>query len=1551
MKKKKIIIILSICIILITSIIVVLSNKEENHKHIIIQKIIEPTCTTDGYTENTCLECDYYYVTDYVEKINHKIDYQTDVDSTCSEYGYEKGKCFNCGEEFRRLIGLKEHIPGVLQKDGTYCGLHEVGSIKCVNCNQTLYEQGHNVTSEEIIKSSCEDNGLIIYRCQNCNYYREEEIEKIDHIYGEWITIEKESCTSTGIKVLKCMICDETIDEKIIEATSHVFESKINESSISYNCIYCNHSISGKIDNDYFKVSFENCGDEQIPDLYIGAGESLITPTPTYNSLIFDGWYTDVEYINLYTGSAINRNTTLYAKWSELDNTYEEYNDGLIVDGLSSGFTFNVYSNINITNENKAEIIKIYNNEQIIDYDIVKTSENLYEVIPNSSDGELYTVVLNESASFIDIDTKERIYITTSNNSFNIETKSEVIKLNYSEVAGSIGENKLLLYNDLLSINDIVVIEDDEFSNIVSYFQVVNESKYETYYLYEVNFVDPNAVFNSFEGYIKTKVNTDDIIFSADLENEIINVLENSDLYKQFEMAQKLAYSNEDNYIYSWSKINIVPKKVKTPEGLVIQLLLSSDFQKTSKLNGKVEKEFTIYLNITNTLSFEIEESFDNVTNFYFILNTKNMLNAKLYVSNSDSIDEKIELQKFQKKFFEIQKSGSNPEINQNSADYEKKVRIGNLSAWAGGCLLNLDIELEFQYEMIGEIGIEYTNLIEIKSGVIVNGFDNIKFIKGMEMSHHASTYLMGKLEISTKPIISASIGLAGILQLGLQIEAGPYFEMGGYIGIQNIFEEQTYSVSAGYLELGIDLNLYFIAGIKIKLGKFITLIDKTWKNEVYSNNIILLESGTHEVPLYFAHNYQTISDEFDCYGSLNLRDLVDTSVVIQDIKNNKKITREQDCWFYLENEIEGVELYKDGILTISQIHASNIEIIVKVIYGNSLIYKNVVIDIELNHKPTQIDYLEPTCNNEGHSSYVECSICKDVIEGEKIIYPESHLFTKKTKNKDTFKCSASCTQKESYWYICEYCDKISDNDYFEVGDYEPHTPTGEFKCTESICSVCNEIVLATKEHEYIDGVCECGTREYTEGLRFKKVDGGYGVSGYSGSSKEVIVPSMYNDELVVTIEDKAFHDENITSIKLPDTIIKIGNEAFYYCSLSEIVFPKSIQSVGEDAFLYCENLTDIYYTGDINTWCGIKFNDVSSTPMNKNCNFYLMSDDNTWTLTTEITIPKTIKKFNNYLFYGFDILETIYYEGTIEDWCNIEFYYDGASPYYYCYSNPMSVAEIFKIRDDKGNWQELINMIIPGEVKTINKYQFYGFENLKSVKLENGITKIDDGAFADCINLEKISIPDSIIDIQNGAFSYDFISRNNNYLGNEGNPYLVYIAQRSDNLETVYLNEQTKVVTGNFSKSLGYIRIEKNVKYFSDEVFYNTSATEFESVDYNGTIEDWCEISFASQYSNPLSRARRFYINNRLVEKIVIPETVTKIGDYQFYGVRNYHQITRNYLIDVVIPKSVKYIGQYAFDSYSIRNIYCYESKKLDTWSSNWCDTQNCKIYWGYSG
>lgn len=139
---------------------------------------------------------------------------------------------------------------------------------------------------------------------------------------------------------------------------------------------------------------------------------------------------------------------------------------------------------------------------------------------------------------------------------------------------------------------------------------------------------------------------------------------------------------------------------------------------------------------------------------------------------------------------------------------------------------------------------------------------------------------------------------------------------------------------------------------------------------------------------------------------------------------------------------------------------------------------------------------------------------------------------------------------------------------------------------------------------------------EGTEGLTFITRHSGTAyviVTGYTGNSANVVIPTTYRGVPVECINASAFKNQTqISSISLPDSLTSIGDYAFYGCTgltsvtipdsvtsiesfafngctgLTSVTIPDSVTSIGSYAFYYCTGLTSITFNGTIEQWNAI---------------------------------------------------------------------------------------------------------------------------------------------------------------------------------------------------------------------------------------------------------------------------------------------------------------------------------------------------------------------------
>jgi hypothetical protein len=99
-------------------------------------------------------------------------------------------------------------------------------------------------------------------------------------------------------------------------------------------------------------------------------------------------------------------------------------------------------------------------------------------------------------------------------------------------------------------------------------------------------------------------------------------------------------------------------------------------------------------------------------------------------------------------------------------------------------------------------------------------------------------------------------------------------------------------------------------------------------------------------------------------------------------------------------------------------------------------------------------------------------------------------------------------------------------------------------------------------------------------------------------------------------------------------------------------------------------------------------------------------------------------------------------------------------------------------------------------------------------------------------------------------------------------------------------------------------INIGSNVNFISNWAF--EQCNHLNRVNYNGTINQWCMIKFIDEQSNPIHQAKRLFINDTIVTRIDISDSVMLINDYAFYN--------DTAIVSVSLGNNVHLIGNKSF-------------------------------------
>ena len=339
-------------------------------------------------------------------------------------------------------------------------------------------------------------------------------------------------------------------------------------------------------------------------------------------------------------------------------------------------------------------------------------------------------------------------------------------------------------------------------------------------------------------------------------------------------------------------------------------------------------------------------------------------------------------------------------------------------------------------------------------------------------------------------------------------------------------------------------------------------------------------------------------------------------------------------------------------------------------------------------------------------------------------------------------------------------------------------------------------------------------------------------ITGYTGTDKIIVIPDKIDGIAVKMIADRAFQSSDVIQVYIPVGVIQIGEYAFAYSNVRRVVLPDTLRQMGTYAF-YSTKLVEIEFPEGLQQIPKYAFAYINNLK--------------------KVVVPTTLTTIDYYSFSSSANINEVYIE-DLSAWCNI----DSAGRYLLDKSDTRLYLHN----------ELVVDLVVPNDIKTIKDYAFYGYEHLKTVRM-NSVESIGQMAFGWCPNLEQVVFNEGLLDIKDYAFASCSAIKEiiiPDTVTNLGNNAFVW----NSSLENVILGNGV-VSIGNYAfegcENLKNITTGNNIKSVGQEVFSD------------------CNSLLKFSIPNITTIPTKMFYNCYSLKEIEIPKTVTSVGNSAFYA------------------------------------------------------------------
>ena len=428
--------------------------------------------------------------------------------------------------------------------------------------------------------------------------------------------------------------------------------------------------------------------------------------------------------------------------------------------------------------------------------------------------------------------------------------------------------------------------------------------------------------------------------------------------------------------------------------------------------------------------------------------------------------------------------------------------------------------------------------------------------------------------------------------------------------------------------------------------------------------------------------------------------------------------------------------------------------------------------------------------------------------------------------------------------------------------------------CTEETrnmdCAVCGAEGATLTDCAQVNTNNEQQTANAENGFEYTVTGDEATITGYTGSAKNLVIPSELGGKPVTEIGIFAFAlCDSLTEVTIPEGVTSIGNAAFSGCSsLTEVTIPKSVTSIGDSAFYNCDALKTVYYGGSQTDWGKIS-----------------IGSDNDPLLKAEIICA--IQESNGFAY------TVTGDEATITG-------YTGSAR----------------------------SLVIPSElggkpVTAIADKAFYRYGKMRDIYIPKTVKAIGEDAFLYAVSEEEADSRIRFICYEGTGKEWANIAiqEGNNAIKPNDDNFRIGVYECSLSGDMVYQASDDAATLARYFGSDSKVDIPaelggKPVTAIGEDAFYrNKTITSVKIPEGVTSIGEYAFSSCDSLTEVTIPKSVTSIGNNAFADcssltEVTIPEGVTSIGEGVFNSCRK--------LTEVTIPKSVTSIGEWAFEGCS---------------------------------